>query len=187
GLAQRERGTALPVDPHRPHRLGGHRLHGTAVDELLRGADLGSRDLPGQRHGSVTGGLGAVLLRHHRDPDLPHKSLDRRPSVATAMGTTLGVVLASAISPSRSFIVSRSPDAHHSGHVSTMAQGFGCLIAGLGPFGLGGLHTATVSWTAPLLALIILLVFQLVIGAFASQDRHVRARSAHTREVVLRG
>src|SRR5699024_9855056 len=76
---------------------------------------------------------------------------------------------------------------HHTGHVSTMAQGFGYLFAGLGPFGLGWLHTATGSWTAPLLALIILLVFQLVIGAFASQDRHVRARSAHTREVVLRG
>ena len=38
-----------------------------------------------------------------------------------------------------------------------------------------------------LIALIVLLVLQLLIGAVASQDRHVRARSAHTREVVLRG
>ena len=106
---------------------------------------------------------------------------------AYAWMTLLGMGQGAAISLSLSFIVWRSPDAHHTGHVSTMAQGFGYLFAGLGPFGLGWLHTATGSWTAPLLALIILLVFQLVIGAFASQDRHVRARSAHTREVVLRG
>src|SRR5699024_8121953 len=105
---------------------------------------------------------------------------------AYAWMTLLGMGQGAAISLSLSFIVWRSPDAHHTGHVSTMAQGFGYLFAGLGPFGLGWLHTATGSWTAPLLALIILLVFQLVIGAFASQDRHVRARSTHTREVVLR-
>ncbi len=101
--------------------------------------------------------------------------------------TLLGMGQGAAISLSLSYIVWRSPDAHHTGHVSTMAQGFGYLFAGLGPLGLGWLHTVTGSWTAPLIALLALLVLQLVSGAFASQDRHVRARSAHTREVLVRG
>src|SRR5699024_8490050 len=83
-LTRRDRRTALPIDLHRPHRLGGHRLHGAAVDELLRGADLGACDLPGQRHGRGPCGLDAVLLRLPRDPDLPHHALDRR-TAATAV------------------------------------------------------------------------------------------------------
>lgn len=100
--------------------------------------------------------------------------------------TLLGLGQGVAISLSLSYIVWRSPDAHHTGHVSTMAQGFGYLFAGLGPLGLGWLHTITGSWTAPLVALLILLVFQLVIGAVASQDRHVRARGTFAREVLVR-
>ncbi len=100
--------------------------------------------------------------------------------------TMLGLGQGVAISLSLSYIVWRSPDAHHTGHVSTMAQGFGYLFAGLGPLCLGWLHTATGSWTAPLIALIVLLVFQLVSGSIASLDRHVRARGAYAREVVLR-
>lgn len=101
--------------------------------------------------------------------------------------TLLGLGQGAAISLSLSYIVWRSPDTHHTGHVSTMAQGFGYLFAGLGPIGLGWLHTITGSWSVPLIALVVLLVFQLIIGGFASQDRHVRARSAGTWEVVVRG
>lgn len=101
--------------------------------------------------------------------------------------TLLGLGQGAAISLSLSYIVWRSPDTHHTGHVSTMAQGFGYLFAGLGPIGLGWLHTITGSWSVPLIVLVVLLVFQLIIGGFASQDRHVRARSADTREVVVCG
>lgn len=101
--------------------------------------------------------------------------------------TLLGLGQGSAISLSLSYIVWRSPDAHHTGHVSTMAQGFGYLFAGLGPIGLGLLHTVTGSWAGPLIALLVLLVFQLVIGGFASQDRHVRARGTYARDVVVSG
>ncbi|MBD8605677.1 MFS transporter [Aeromicrobium sp. CFBP 8757] len=38
--------------------------------------------------------------------------------------------------------------------LSVATQGFGYLIAGLGPFGVGALHDATGSWTAPLVCLI---------------------------------
>ncbi len=38
--------------------------------------------------------------------------------------------------------------------LSVATQGFGYLLAGLGPFGVGALHDATGSWTAPLVCLI---------------------------------
>ena len=40
--------------------------------------------------------------------------------------------------------------------LSVTTQGFGYLLAGLGPFGVGALHDATGSWTAPLICLIAL-------------------------------
>jgi CP family cyanate transporter-like MFS transporter len=40
--------------------------------------------------------------------------------------------------------------------LSVTTQGFGYLIAGVGPFGVGALHDATSSWTAPLICLIAL-------------------------------
>ncbi|MCL3836450.1 hypothetical protein [Aeromicrobium duanguangcaii] len=40
------------------------------------------------------------------------------------------------------------------GGSSLLTQGLGYLVAGLGPFGVGALHDATGSWTAPLVALI---------------------------------
>lgn len=39
--------------------------------------------------------------------------------------------------------------------LSLLTQGLGYLLAGLGPFGVGALHDATGSWTAPLVALIV--------------------------------
>lgn len=91
--------------------------------------------------------------------------------------TLLGLGQGAAISLSLSYIVWRSPDTHHTSHVSTMAQGFGYLFAGLGPLGMGWLHTATGSWSAPLTGLIVLLVAQTVIGGVASRDRHVGIQS----------
>lgn len=42
------------------------------------------------------------------------------------------------------------------GALSVATQGFGYLIAGAGPFGVGALHDATGSWTVPLVCLIAL-------------------------------
>lgn len=89
--------------------------------------------------------------------------------------TLLGLGQGGAISLSLSYIVWRSPDARHTAHVSTMAQGTGYLLAGLGPLGLGLLHTATGGWTVPIVVLLALLVVQLVAGVAASRDRHVLA------------
>jgi CP family cyanate transporter-like MFS transporter len=70
-------------------------------------------------------------------------------------------------------IVWRSPDAQHTAHVSTMAQGFGYLFGGLGPLAFGLLHTLTGGWNVPLLALGLLLVVQMIVGVAASRERYV--------------
>jgi MFS transporter, CP family, cyanate transporter len=89
--------------------------------------------------------------------------------------TALGLGQGATISLSLGYIVARSPDHAHTGQLSTMAQGTGYLIACLGPLGLGLLHSATGSWTVPILALIAVLVVELIAGLQASRDRHVLA------------
>jgi CP family cyanate transporter-like MFS transporter len=89
--------------------------------------------------------------------------------------TALGLGQGATISLSLGYIVARSPDHAHTGHLSTMAQGTGYLIACLGPLGLGLLHSATGSWTMPILALTAVLVAELIAGLLASRDRHVLA------------
>src|SRR5699024_12305739 len=98
--------------------------------------------------------------------------------------TLLGMRQGAAISLSLSFIVWLSPVAHHTGHVSTMAQGFGYLFAGLGPFVLGWLPQASGLLTGPLLELIFLVEYQLVIGYFASLAHHVRPRYTPSTAIV---
>lgn len=87
--------------------------------------------------------------------------------------TALGFGQGAAIALSLTYIVLRSPDARHTAHVSTMAQGTGYLVAGFGPFALGALHSLTEGWLVPVIALIVLLVPQFVTGAAASRERHV--------------
>ncbi|MDN4614081.1 MFS transporter [Leifsonia sp. F6_8S_P_1B] len=87
--------------------------------------------------------------------------------------TFLGLGQGSAIALSLSFIVLRSPDSRHTGHLSTMAQGIGYLLAGLGPVGLGIIHSATGGWSMPVGALLAVLVAQFAAGAAAARDRHV--------------
>ena len=48
--------------------------------------------------------------------------------------------------------------------LSGFAQGAGYLMAGIGPFGMGLLRDLTGGWTVPLLALVVLVVPQLVVG-----------------------
>jgi CP family cyanate transporter-like MFS transporter len=90
--------------------------------------------------------------------------------------TLLGLGQGASISLSLSYIAWRSPDARHTAHVSTMAQGFGYLLASLGPLGIGAIHAASGSWTVPLVVLAALLVPQLVAGALASRERYVLTR-----------
>ena len=99
-------------------------------------------------------------------------------SGAAAWMTLLGLGLGASISLSLTYVVWRSPTTHLTGHLSTMSQGFGYLIAGLGPLGIGAIHGATGSWTVPLIVLGVVLIGQLVAGIVASRPVHIRARDA---------
>jgi CP family cyanate transporter-like MFS transporter len=89
--------------------------------------------------------------------------------------TLLGLGQGASISLSLSYMAWRSPDARHTAQVSTMAQGFGYLMASLGPIGIGAVHAASGSWTVPLAVLAALLVPQLIAGVLASRERQVLA------------
>ena len=92
--------------------------------------------------------------------------------------TLLGLGQGASISLALSFIAWRSPDSRATAHVSTMAQGFGYLLASLGPVTIGAVRAASGSWTVPLTVLAALLVPQLIAGVLASRDRPVLARPA---------
>ncbi|MBO9626825.1 MAG: MFS transporter [Microbacterium sp.] len=94
---------------------------------------------------------------------------------AWAWMTLLGFGQGASISLSLSYIVLRAPDAQHTAHLSTMAQGVGYLLAGFGPLCLGILHTAVGGWVVPVAALLLVLVVQTACGASASRERHVLA------------
>lgn len=87
--------------------------------------------------------------------------------------TLLGLGQGASLSLSLSYVAWRSPDVRHTAHVSTMAQGFGYLMASLGPVGVGAVHAASGNWTVPLVALALLLLPQLVAGTLASRERYV--------------
>ncbi|MEW2518037.1 CynX/NimT family MFS transporter [Actinacidiphila alni] len=91
--------------------------------------------------------------------------------------TALGLGQGLAIGLALGYIVARSPDAHHTGRLSTMAQGVGYLIACLGPLGLGLLHSASGGWTVPVVVLLGVLVAQTAAAYGASRDRHILAPS----------
>ncbi|MET1037139.1 MAG: MFS transporter [Aeromicrobium sp.] len=53
--------------------------------------------------------------------------------------------------------------------LSVTTQGFGYLLAGLGPFGVGALHDSTGSWTVPLICLVVLAGFIAVFGTIVAR------------------
>jgi CP family cyanate transporter-like MFS transporter len=94
--------------------------------------------------------------------------------------TLLGLGQGASISLSLSYIAWRSRDARQTAQVSTMAQGFGYLLASLGPIAVGAIHAASGSWTVPLVVLAALLAPQLVAGVLASRERQVLAPYENT-------
>jgi CP family cyanate transporter-like MFS transporter len=89
--------------------------------------------------------------------------------------TLLGLGQGASISLSLSYMAWRSPDVRRTAQVSTMAQGFGYLMASLGPIGIGAIHAASGGWAVPLAVLAALLVPQLIAGVLASRERLVLA------------
>jgi CP family cyanate transporter-like MFS transporter len=85
----------------------------------------------------------------------------------------IGLAQGACISLAIHYIIARSPDQHHTGTLSAMAQGFGYLVACSGPVALGAIHHLTGGWTVSVSALIAVLALQLAAGLLASRDRHV--------------
>jgi CP family cyanate transporter-like MFS transporter len=129
-------------------------------------------------------------------PVLAHKMRDQRAAVAGTVALTvvglLGILLApastalvwvillglgqgAALSLALLMIVLRAADDHTAARLSSMAQGFGYLLAATGPLVMGLLHGATGGWDAPLVWLIALCAVELLAGLAAGKARTVRA------------
>jgi MFS transporter, CP family, cyanate transporter len=132
-------------------------------------------------------------------PVLAHKIRDQRPAVAgcvalTAIGLSgillapsstalvwvvvLGLGQGAALSLALLMIVLRAADDHTAARLSSMAQGFGYLLAAAGPLVMGLLHGATGGWDVPLMWLIALCAVELLAGLAAGRARLVRAHDA---------
>jgi MFS transporter, CP family, cyanate transporter len=133
-------------------------------------------------------------------PVLAHRMADQRKAVAGCVALTaiglLGILLApsstalvwvvilglgqgAALSLALLMIVLRAGDDHTAARLSSMAQGFGYLIAATGPLAMGLLHAATGSWDVALAWLVALCGVELVVGLQAA-----RARVVHAHEPV---
>jgi len=70
-------------------------------------------------------------------------------------------------------IALRAKTGEETATLSGMAQGFGYLLAALGPFLFGLLHEQTGSWTIPLIMVLAVIVAQTLFGALAGRRRFV--------------
>jgi CP family cyanate transporter-like MFS transporter len=70
-------------------------------------------------------------------------------------------------------IALRARTGEETARLSGMAQGFGYLLAALGPFLFGILHELTGSWTVPLVMVLGVIVVQTGFGTFAGRRRFV--------------
>jgi MFS transporter, CP family, cyanate transporter len=132
-------------------------------------------------------------------PVLAHRMRDQRKAVAgcVALTTTglLGILLApsstalvwvvvlglgqgAALSLALLMIVLRAGDDHTAARLSSMAQGFGYLLAATGPLVMGLLHAATGDWSVPLVWLVGLCGVELTVGLAAARTRVVHAHEA---------
>ena len=73
------------------------------------------------------------------------------------------------------FTAARAPDPVTSASLSAFTQGAGYLVATIGPLAVGFLHASTGSWTVPVLALLVVLAFQAIVGWQAGRARTLPA------------
>ena len=69
------------------------------------------------------------------------------------------------------FTAARAPHAAAAASLSSLAQAVGYLLASAGPLEVGLLHSATGSWTAPVMVLFVLSGVMLVAGVLAARPR----------------
>ncbi|OPX10551.1 MFS transporter [Mycobacterium sp. AT1] len=95
------------------------------------------------------------------------------PAAAPWVWSVLIGVGMSAFSIALTVIALRARNAEDTAQLSGMAQGFGYLFAGLGPFLFGLLHDVSDGWTIPFAMFLAVYVVQIVAGAMAGRNRYV--------------
>ncbi|MGV9797170.1 CynX/NimT family MFS transporter [Mycobacterium sp. NPDC003449] len=70
-------------------------------------------------------------------------------------------------------IALRARNAEDTARLSGMVQGFGYLLAGIGPFVFGLLHDSTGGWTVPWTMALVVYAVQMVAGALSGRNRYV--------------
>ncbi|GAB7066360.1 MFS transporter [Mycolicibacterium hodleri] len=95
------------------------------------------------------------------------------PAAAPWVWSVLIGVGMSAFSLALTVIALRARNAEDTAQLSGMAQGFGYLFAGLGPFLFGLLHDVSDGWTIPFAMFLVVYVVQIAAGAAAGRSRYV--------------
>jgi CP family cyanate transporter-like MFS transporter len=94
---------------------------------------------------------------------------------AVAWALILGAGQNAALALAIFFTAARAPHAAAAASLSSLAQAVGYLLASAGPLEVGLLHSATGSWTAPVMVLFALSGVMLVAGFLAARPRMLPA------------
>lgn len=95
------------------------------------------------------------------------------PAAAPLLWSVLVGLGMSVFSLALTVIALRARDAQDTARLSGMAQGFGYLLAGVGPFLFGLLHHVSGGWTVPWLMMLAVYLVQILAGALAGRGRYV--------------
>ncbi|MEB3034172.1 CynX/NimT family MFS transporter [[Mycobacterium] nativiensis] len=95
------------------------------------------------------------------------------PAAAPLLWSVLVGLGMSVFSLALTVIALRARDAEDTASLSGMAQGFGYLLAGAGPFLFGLLHHVSGGWTVPWLMMLAVYLVQILAGALAGRNRYV--------------
>lgn len=95
------------------------------------------------------------------------------PAAAPLLWSILVGLGMSVFSLALTVIALRARTTEDTAQLSGMAQGFGYLLAGLGPFLFGLLHDLTGGWTVPWTLVLCVYVVQMTMGALAGRNRYV--------------
>lgn len=95
------------------------------------------------------------------------------PAAAPLLWSFLVGIGMSVFSLALTVIALRARNAEDTARLSGMVQGFGYLLAGVGPFLFGLLHNMTGSWTAPWAMALVVYLVQMVAGGLAGRRRYV--------------
>ena len=98
------------------------------------------------------------------------------PAGIDAWVAAIGLFSGASLGMSLTLIAQRARDHDASTALSGMAQSVGYVIAASGPILFGSLHAASGGWILPFALLVVVMVCQGVVGAYAGRDRFVLDR-----------